>query len=115
FSFERQPHVMIMIAQSDAEHFFGFFLLDDKTIKVGLYVARFVIELKLIRLRFGLSDRRRFRAFRLGSRAAGVLKVLANKFGQLPLKFFGRRWPGKNWSAHLHYGIHCRRSTGFLQ
>ena len=70
--FERQPDMVIVIAQRHAQHLLGLVLLDDKPVEVFLHLARFVVELELVGLRLAvraLRRRRRFGVRRLVARA----------------------------------------------
>ena len=69
-AFARQPDMMVMVAQGDAEDFLGLVLFDDEAVQVGLDVARLVIELERFRLRRRLRAFRRAGRFGLGRRPA---------------------------------------------
>src|SRR5437588_7040023 len=102
-AFERQPDMVIMVAQRDAEHFLGFVLFDDKTVKVCFNVARFVIELELIGRGFCrfISAFGRAVGFGLGERlGAATLEMLPDKIGQLALKFLRSWGTTKNRLTH---------------
>ena len=84
---------MVVIAQGDAEDFFGFVLFDDETVQVSLNVAGFVFELEIagfVGWRSGFGVGRFFGGpgvARLGFCA--VLKMLADEIGELALEFLG--------------------------
>ena len=47
-AFQRQPHVVVMIAQGHAQHFLRLVLFDDEPVEVFLHLARLVVELELV-------------------------------------------------------------------
>ncbi len=82
--------MMIMITQRHAQDFFGLVLFDDETIQILFHIARFVFEFEIIVLvcvrligRAGNIFRRR----RFTRLAFGILEMLPDKIGQLPLEF----------------------------
>jgi hypothetical protein len=81
---KRKPDVMIVIAQSDAQDFLGFVLLDDEAIKESLHFTRFLVEFESRRFRVGRILGKILRGGLLGRGGlCANLKVLADA-GELP-------------------------------
>src|SRR5690606_5440989 len=87
-AFERKPDVVVMIAQRHTQNLLGLILTNDEPIQILLYVAGFVVELERAASFLGLS--RNVGRRRLLSLRAGLLKMLTDEIGKLPLEFLRR-------------------------
>ncbi len=101
-AFQGQAHMVVVVAEGDAEDLLGLVLLDDEAVEVILNLARFIFELELVGLgRWFLARRVRRRP---PAPAAGalpaLLEMLPHQFGELPLKLFRRRRSIENWFVH---------------
>ena len=100
---ERQPHMVVMVAERDADDFLGLVLLDDVAVQIGLHLARFFRERENVFLSLSLSLmalRRVGRAHAPENRRTTGAQMLAHELAQLPLEFFRRRRTVPNWFLH---------------